>query len=119
MSRSGFRNNCAAGGVKEAAPLGSMNEIHNYARTLLRDKRTKEAFDIFKLNADKNPNTFTTNMGMMRAYSAVGDYKKALEFAQKSLPQAPDPGNKVNVEAYIKKLQEGKDVNCIVKLLYC
>ncbi len=97
--------------MKEAAPLGSMNEIHNYARTLLREKRAKEAFEIFKLNSEKNPNTFTTNMGMMRAYSAVGDYKKALEFAQKSLPQAPDPGNKVNVETCIKKLQEGKDVN--------
>lgn len=97
--------------MKDAAPLGSMNEIHNYARTLLRDKRTKEAFEIFKLNADKNPNTFTTNMGMMRAYSAIGDYKKAVEFAQKSLPQAPDPGNKAHVETCIKKLQEGKDVN--------
>ena len=97
--------------MKEAAPMGTMTEIHNYARSLLTQKRSKEAFDIFQLNANKNPNTFTTNMGMVRAHSAMGDYKKALGFAEKALPQAPDPTNKTNVEGMIKKLKEGKDVN--------
>jgi len=97
--------------MKEALPLGTPAQIHNYARQLLQQKKSKEAFDVFKLNYDKNPNTFTTNMGMMRGYSAVADYKKALEFAQKALLQAPDNGNKVNVERCVKMLQEGKDVN--------
>jgi len=97
--------------MKEALPLGTMQQIHGYARQLLVQKRTKDAFDAFKLNYDKNPNVFTTNMGMARAYSATGNYKKALEFAQKALPQAPDKGNKDNLERIIKMLQEGKDVN--------
>ena len=46
-----------------------------------------------------------------RAYSAKGDYKKALSYMKTALPQAPDDGNKTHVEAMIKKLQENQDVN--------
>lgn len=97
--------------MKEAIPLGNMNEIHQYARTLLAAKRAKEALEVFKANYDKNPGQFTTNVGLARAYSANGDYKKALEFMKVALPQAPNPLNKTSVEAMIKKLEEGKDVN--------
>jgi hypothetical protein len=97
--------------MKEALPLGSVGEIHGYARQLLLQKKQKEAFDVFKVNYDKNPNEYTTQVGMARGYSAIGDYKKALGFAQKALPKAPDNGNKVNLERMIKKLQEGKDIN--------
>jgi len=97
--------------MKEALPLGSVNQVHTYARQLIQQKKSKEAFDVFKLNFDKNPNDFTTNVGMARGYSATGDYKKAIGFAQKALPKAPDNGNKTNVEKMIKTLQEGKDIN--------
>jgi len=97
--------------MKEALPLGNMNQIHGYARQLLAQKKKKEAFDVFKMNYDKYPNTFTTNMGMARANSAIGNYKEALKFAQAALPQAPDPGNKTNVETIIEKLKAGKDIN--------
>lgn len=97
--------------MKEALPMGSANQIHAYARQLLLQKKNKEAFEAFKLNYDKHPNTFTTNVGMMRGYSANGNYKKALEYAQKALPQAPDKVNRDNVERMGKLLQEGKDVN--------
>jgi len=97
--------------MKEAIPLGKINEIHAYGRQLLQQKRTKEAFDVFQLNYNKFPNQFTTNMGMTRGYSGIGNYKKALEFAQKALPQAPDAFNKTNVEKMITQLKEGKDIN--------
>jgi tetratricopeptide (TPR) repeat protein len=97
--------------MKEALPLGTVGQLHNYARQLLQQKKTKEAFEVFKFNFDKNPNEFTTQVGMARGYSALGDYKKALSFAQKALAKAPDNGNKTNVEKMIKTLQEGKDIN--------
>lgn len=59
----------------------------------------------------QNPNEFTTQVGMARGYSAVGDYKKALGFARKALSKAPDNGNKLSVERMIKTLQDGKDIN--------
>jgi tetratricopeptide (TPR) repeat protein len=97
--------------MKKALPFANTNEVHLYARQLLSQKKTKEAFDVFKMNYDKHPNKFTTNVGMARAYSAMGNYKKALEFAQKAQPQAPDPANKANLEKLIKTLQDGKDIN--------
>jgi hypothetical protein len=97
--------------MKEALPMGTVNQLHNYARQLLQQKKSKEAFEVFKVNFDKNPNEFTTQVGMARGYSAMGDYKKALGFAQKALPKAPDNGNKTNVEKMIKTLEEGKDIN--------
>jgi tetratricopeptide (TPR) repeat protein len=97
--------------MKAALPLGNSAQVHAYARQLLAQKRSKDAYDAFKMNYDKNPNTFTTNMGMARGYSAMGNYKKALEFARKAQPQAPDPVNKDNVVKVIKTLEEGKDIN--------
>ncbi len=105
------RNDEAAATMKEALPLGKMGEVHQYARSLVQMKKNKEAFDAFKMNYDKHPNEFTTNMGMARGYSALGNYKKSLEFAQKALAQAPDPNNKANIEKAITTLQAGKDFN--------
>jgi tetratricopeptide (TPR) repeat protein len=101
----------AESAMKEALPLGTVQQIHGYARQLLQQKKSKEAFEAFKLNYDKHPTEFTTMVGMARGYSAIGDYKKAASFAQKALPVAPDKNNKDNVEGFIKKLQEGKDIN--------
>ena len=97
--------------MKDALPLGQANEVHQYARQLLTQKRQKEAFDVFKFNFDHHPNEYTTNMGMARGYSAMGDYKKALGFAQTAYGQAPDKVNKDNVEKCIGLLKEGKDIN--------
>ena len=97
--------------MKQAMPLATMQELHGYGRQLLRQKKNREALEAFKLNAQKNPNLFTTNMGLMRGYSANGDYKNALKYAKLALPQAPDKGNKDALEKYIPMLEKGQDVN--------
>ena len=105
------RNQEATKIMKKALPYGSELEVHQYGRQLLAQKKSKEAFDIFKMNYDKHPGLFVTCMGLARGYSAIGNYKKALEFAQKAQPLAQDAANKANVEKMIKTLQEGKDIN--------
>ena len=97
--------------MKKALPFGDMNELYFYARALTRNKRGKEAFEIFKMDYDKHPDQFLTNAGMARGYSATGDFKKALTFAQKALAQAPDSANKAIVDKMVKNLQGGNDVN--------
>ena len=97
--------------MKKALPLASMLEIHQYGRQLLQQKKNKEALEVFKMNFDKNPNQFTTLMGLARGYSANGDYKNALKYAKMALPLAPNPQNKSVVENGIKKLEDGKDMN--------
>jgi hypothetical protein len=101
----------AAAIMTKALPYGSEGDLHLYGRQLLAQKKNKEAFDVFKMNYDKNPGTFTTNMGMTRGYSAIGNYKKSLEFAKKAQLQAPDNANKENLNKIVKTLEEGKDIN--------
>lgn len=104
------RNEEAAATMKKALPFGGMNDVHQYGRQLLGLKYYKEAFEVFKLNYDKNPKEFTTLMGMMRGYSGLGDFKNALKFANLALPIAP-PQQKKAVETMVEKLKNGKDVN--------
>lgn len=74
-------------------------------------KEIKDATGAFTMNYKNHPNTFTTNMGMMRAMSANGKYNEALKYLKAAMPQAPDPGNKSRMETMMKQLEEGKDVN--------
>jgi len=97
--------------MEEALPLGNMLDVHFYGRQLLSMKQADEAMKVYAMNYKKYPNEFTTNVGMGRAYSAKGDYKKALTYMKAALPKAPDDGNKTNVESMIKKLEESQDVN--------
>ncbi len=97
--------------MDEAVPMGSMVDVHFYGRQLLTMKQADEAMKVYKKNYEKYPNQYTTNVGLGRAYSAKGDFKKALTYMKSALPQAPDDGNKVNVETMIKKLENGQDVN--------
>jgi len=97
--------------MKKTIAFAGMNEIHQYGRQLLQQKKNKEALEIFKGNFQKNPNQFTTLMGLTRGYSANGDYKNALKYAKLALPLAPDNNNKNNVTNMIEKLKEGKDAN--------
>ncbi len=97
--------------LKEAMPLATMQELHNYGRQLLREKKPAEALEVFKLNDQKNPNKFMTSMGLMRGYSANGDYKNALKYAKAAQAMAPDKPNKDAVDGFIKTLEQGKDIN--------
>ena len=97
--------------MKESLPLANMQELHQYGRLLIQQKKSKEAMDIFKMNYSKNPNQFTTLMGMTRGYSANGDYKNALKYASMALPLAPNEPNKQFLQAAIEKLKKGQDIN--------
>jgi hypothetical protein len=97
--------------MKEALPLGTTLEVHTYARQLITEKKPKEALDIFKMNYDRHPDEFTTNMGLARGYSATGDYKKALDYMKKAQVQAPDILNKDNINRLLPVLEGGKDIN--------
>jgi tetratricopeptide (TPR) repeat protein len=101
----------AAEAMKKGLPYANVTEVYVYGRTLTRQKKGKEAFDIFKMNYDKHPDQFFTNVGMARGYSAIGDYKKALPFAQKASAQAPNKPNKDIMDKMVANLQEGKDIN--------
>lgn len=97
--------------MKEALEIGNAIELHQYGRRLLAQGKKGEAMKVFDMNYQKHNGAWPTNVGMMRGYSALGDFKKALEFAEKALEQAPDDLNKGSLANNIKALKEGKDIN--------
>jgi tetratricopeptide (TPR) repeat protein len=97
--------------MKKTLAFASMNEVHQYGRQLLQQKKSREALEIFKSNFQKNPNQFTTLVGLARGYSATGDFKTALKYANQALAKAPDTNNKNSVTEMIGKLKAGQDVN--------
>jgi len=105
------RNADAAETMKKALALGNEDDLFRYGRSLAAEKKGKEAFDVFKLNYDRHPNEYTTNLGMGKGYSAMGDYKKALTYIQKAQAQAPNQASKNNMDKFAKSLQDGKDIN--------
>jgi tetratricopeptide (TPR) repeat protein len=98
----------AADMMKAAVENASAQELHNYGRQLMNEKKLSEAFEIFQKNFTKNKGAWPTNAGMMRIYSAMGNYKKALEHAKAALPQAQDEPTKKFLESAIKTLEMGK-----------
>ncbi len=98
--------------MKKALPFGKVTEVHAYGRQLISQKKGAEALEVFKMNAQKNPNNWTTTLGLARGFSAVGDYKNALKNAKLALTQGvPDEQNKKSIQEMIQKLGENKDIN--------
>ena len=94
--------------MQAALENASALEMHSYGRQLLAEKRVKEAMVVFEKNHKKYKGAWPTNGGMMRGYSAMGDFKKALEYAKLALAQAPNEENKKFLEQAIKTLELGK-----------
>jgi hypothetical protein len=98
----------AATMMNTAMDNATVLELHGYGRQLLTQQKLTEAMAVFQKNYDKHKGAWPTNAGMMRIYSAMGDYKKALQFAKAALAQAPDDTNKRFMEGAVKTLSEGK-----------
>lgn len=101
----------AAAAIKTALPFGSVAELQQFGKQLLTAKKPQAALKVFEFNYDKNPNQFITLTGMARGLSAIGEYTKAMDFANKALPLAPNDASKQAVQAMVEKLKAGKDVN--------
>jgi tetratricopeptide (TPR) repeat protein len=99
--------------MDEALKLGTTTQIHQYGRRQLAAHNTQRALSVFKLNARLHPDVWPVNYGLARGYSAVGDYKSALEALLKAQAQVP-PGDLANAAAIsqnIEKLKRGQDIN--------
>jgi len=51
------------------------------------------------------------HVGLMRAWAAKGENKKALAEARLAVAQAPDDQNRKNLEGLVKKLEAGQTIN--------
>src|SRR5205807_6683169 len=85
-------------------------QLYVYARQLQGDKKQDEALAIFRSNAKKFPDFWTSHLGMARVYSAQGDFDNAVKEMKAAMPGAPD-ANKSALEGYMKRLQAKDDIN--------
>jgi tetratricopeptide (TPR) repeat protein len=116
LSRAQAANGLAAESAKTqekalADPGTKPLDIHQLGRALLGEGKKQEALKIFQINAQRFPDKWPVHVGLMRGYAANGDTKRALEEAQLGLKQAPDEGNRKNIENAIKLLQDGKKID--------
>jgi hypothetical protein len=96
--------------MNEALVFASANQYLGAGRSQITAKRLDRALEIFNASQKKNGDVYAVNAGYMSYYSAKADYKKAQEYAEKALAQAPE-AQKATITANIAKLKEGKDIN--------
>lgn len=92
--------------LDKANPL----QLYVYGRQLQGDKKQDEALAIYKSNAKKFPDYWTSHLGLARVYSAQGDFDSAVKELKLSMTGAPE-ANKNALEGYVKRLQAKEDIN--------
>jgi len=99
--------------MKEAInlPDASSGQIVGYGRQLIGQKREKEALAVFDIAYKRFPMVSGAMVGMARGYSAIGDSKKALKFAQEALKAETVPASRTTIEGLIKKLEKAESIN--------
>lgn len=97
--------------MNEGLAIANMNQCINYGRTMITKKRSDRAIEVMLGARTKFGDKYVVNNGLTYAYSAKGDYKKALEFAHKALVQAADQRSKARLTTNIENLKAGKDIN--------
>lgn len=92
-------------------PTATVQNVHMYGRSLLNAGQKEKAMEIFKYNAQKNPQEkFTPNVGLARGYTALGDTKNAIKYWELALKNIPEDQKQFlpQYQAELTKLKEGK-----------
>ena len=105
------RTSLADSAMNEALLIATANQYTAYGRQLITQKRADKALEVFKASQKRYGDMFGVNNGLMSGYSAKGDFKNAIKFAEKAMAQAPNDAAKKILEGQIAKLKEGKDIN--------
>lgn len=97
--------------MTEALTMANVNQYIAYSRALITQKRNDKAIEILLAGKAKFGDVFAVNNGLMFAYSAKGDFKNALMYADKAMIQAPNDAAKKTLGDQIAKLKGEKDIN--------
>jgi DUF2911 family protein/tetratricopeptide repeat protein len=105
------RKDDAATSRGKALEKASAQQLYFYGRQLQGEKKQDEAFALYRSNAKKFPDYWTSHVGLARVYSGQGDFDKAVKELQSALAGVPDDANRTNLEKYIKRVQSKEDFN--------
>ncbi len=93
-----------------ALPKASKLQLGSYGNNLLQRKKTKEAFDVFKMNYDKYPGDIGAIFGMMRGFYAVGKKSESLKLAEKLYQMETGSDLKAYLRKWIDDIKTGKEI---------
>ena len=105
------RKDDATAALNKGLAMASAQQLYFYGRQLQGEKKQEEAFALYRSNAKKFPDYWTSHVGLARVYSGQGDFDKAVKEIQAALSGAPDDANRSNLEKYVKRLQSKDDIN--------
>ncbi len=97
--------------MDEGLQIANLGEYINYCRGLIRQKRSTRAIELIERARNKFGDIYALNNSLTSAHSANGDFKKALEYAHKSLKQATSDASKNRIKKNIEKLKNQVDIN--------
>ena len=104
------RKDAAATAQKKALDMASPLQIHFFARGLQGEKRSEEAFAIFRENAKRHPDQWFVHSGLARMYCSQGKFDDAAKEMKLALAGAPD-NQKSYVDGLVKRLEAKQDIN--------
>ena len=97
--------------MTKAYPLATTLQLYIYGRNLLRQKKAREAFDVFKKAYAKDPNDIYTLIGMIKGNAATGNMKEAVKFGDKALAISKDTNTKSYIEKMVADVKAGNDIS--------
>jgi tetratricopeptide (TPR) repeat protein len=104
------RKDDAAVAEKKALALANPLQIHLFARQLQAQKRSEEAFAIFRENAKKHPDEWFVHTGLARVYSSESKFDDATKEMKLAMAAAPD-SQKSYLDGLEKRLEAKQDIN--------
>jgi hypothetical protein len=104
------RKDDAATAEKKALELANPLQTHLFARQLQGEKRSEEAFAIYRDNAKKHPDQWFVHTGLARMYCAQGNFDDAAKEMKVALAKAPD-NQKSYLDGLVRQLEAKQDIN--------
>ena len=104
------RKDEAATAQRKALDLASPLQMHMFARQLQGEKRSDEAFAIYRENAQKHPDQWFVHTGLARMYCAQGKFDDAVKEMKAALATGPD-GQKSYLDGLVSQLEARQDIN--------
>lgn len=88
------------------------NNFYNYGDQLIKQGQNDKALALFEKMNKRFENDFFAQHGLARAYSAKGDFKKALKYERMVLKNPTLPANNgPAIQNFIDKLEKGENIN--------
>lgn len=104
------RKDDATAARNKALAMANVTQMHTYGRQLQIAGKQDQAFDVFRANIKKNPDTWITHNEAARLAVAKGDYAGALKEMKLCEAAAPEQA-KPTIAGLVKRLEDKQDIN--------